>query len=593
MSSVSSTTSSTGTTTTTTTSSKSTSSTDYTTFDTTALVEAKLASRYARIDSLSSKVTKNQTKLTAYQDMQTKLQSLNTALGKLREDPSSAGRTLDVFRDRTAYLTSSTSTAASTYLSATVAEGTDLGKHNVTISKVAKQDIIGSSAVDQSTFGLGSPLTQTTALGLTASLTLGVTPVGGGAATTDTITVTAGMSLSDIADAVNAKKDSTGVKASVMKVSDTAFQLVLTSVNTGKDITTNVTSGDLSALGFTGATLADPVAQSLQAGQNAEFSVDGVTMTRSSNDISDALAGVTLHLYTEPTPGTKLTLEVDHDLSGIKQAISDFVTAYNAFRDLVIANQTTTTSGKASSDAVLFGDPTLRQISTTLQSALGVNVDTSALTGSSAISSLGAIGITLDVNNKLTINETTLDAKLQDNLDTIQRIFGYTMDASSSDIGMIRHADKPMSFTLNVVTDGSGNLVSASATDASNNTVALNVSGGLISGQAGTQYEGMSLYYTGNTTKSITIKMTQGLADKMYGAIDDVANTTDGSVQTMIDYLQGANSDLNDRISTLEESTANYKNALTSLYANMAAKMSTAQTTLDLLKALLNASTKN
>lgn len=559
MSSVSSATSSTSTTST---------STDYTDFDTTALVEAKLESRYTRIDSLETEVSDNETKIAAYEDLQDLLQTLNDTLETLRSDPSSSGKSDDVFLDRTAYLTSSTSTSADTYMSATVEEGTDLGTHTIEISQVAKANIVTTA----------SQTSKYDDLGWSGSFTLGTD--GGSSAS---ITITATMSLADIADAINAEKSTTGVSASVMKVSDSSYQLILTTTETGQTIVASDDSGstllsDSSKLGLLdsgGDIDSDNV---LQAAQNAIFKVDGVTITRSSNDIDDVLDGITLHLYAAPSTDTTLTLEVDNDLTGIQDAIEAFVEAYNAVRDVVVTNQTTSSDGTAADDAVLYGDATLRSMANTLQTILSSGVDST---------SLAALGITFDEDNKLVVDDTTLQNALLDDFDSIQTLFSYQMTTSSGDLSLVRHPDAAFDFTLDVTVDSEGTLTAVSIDGDSS---LFTIDGSTIKGAEGTAYEGLTMVYSGSTSKSITVSITQGLADQLYYAVDEIANDDDGTLTTVIDSLEESNSTLNDRIDSLTDSTETYASYLYELYGNMAAKLSEAQTTIALLKALLNAS---
>ncbi|MGE5517206.1 MAG: flagellar filament capping protein FliD [Bacteroidota bacterium] len=562
MSTVSSTSSSSSSTTTTST------STDYTDFNTSDLVEAKLSSRYTRLDSLNTEVSDNETKIAAYQDMQDKLQAVTDTLAKLRGDTSSTGKASDVFRDRTTYLSSSNSSTASTYMSASVDEGTEMGSHAITISQVAKTNIVSTTAQSS----------KTDDLGWSGAITLG-TDSGSSAS----INITATMSLADIADAINNEKSTSGVQASVMKVSDSKYQLILTSTETGRTITAkdtsgSVLSGNLGLIDSSGAVISGMV---LQDAQSAKFTVDGVTITRTSNDIDDVLDGVTLHLYSAPSSDTTLTLEVDNDLSAIKTAITDFVTAYNSFRDFVVTNQSTASDGTANSDATLFGDSTLRSVAQSVQTILSSAVDQQ---------SLALLGITFDTDNKLEVDETTLDNMLQDNLDAVQSLFSYTMTSSSGDLGLVRYPSKDMSFTIDVTVDANGALSGASI---GGDSSMFTVSNGTIKGVEGTDYEGLTMVYTGTTAKSITVKLSQGIADQLYTAMDAVSNADTGSLADVIKSLQSSNDDLDSRISSLEDSISSYKTSLTTLYANMAAKISTASNTADLLKALLNANSNN
>jgi len=61
---------------------------------------------------------------------------------------------------------------------------------------------------------------------------------------------------------------------------------------------------------------------------DAQITLDGVTITRSTNQITDVITGVTLNLL-DSDDTAQITLNIDRDYDGIKSKISDFVSAYN------------------------------------------------------------------------------------------------------------------------------------------------------------------------------------------------------------------------------------------------------------------------
>lgn len=542
-------------------------------FDTDTLVEAAYEAKLAKADSLSVSVTSNQTKIAAYTDMQTLLQTVETSLDTLRSAPGTKGKASDVFLDRTTYLTSSTSTAASGILSATVEDGTDIGTHDIEVTQVAKVERLSG----------GTVTSRSDDLGWSGTFSLGTTAASDGLNTTGTlstdITITADMSLDDIADTINAAKSSTGVTASVVKSSDSAYMIVLSGVETDRDITLSSGSGDdvLNKLGLTddSGDKVDP----LQTAQGAVLTVDSVPITRSSNTIDDAIDGVTLNLY-KAEAGNTLSLEVANDLSGISTQINAFVTAYNAFRDLVLTNQTTTSSGTASDDATLFGDSLLRSTSSTLQSILGTSIDGA---------SLATIGITMDSNNKLVVDDTTLENALTNSLSSVQALFSYQVTTSSGNLQLLSHGNGPTSadFDLKVSVDSStGAITSASV---GGDSSLFTVSGNTIKGVSGSIYDGLSFVFTGKATQTVSVSISQGIADRMYQAVDTVADSDDGQLAGKISSLQDTNSDLETRISTIQTNAESYREFLLDKYSKIEAKLAKAQSVLDLLEALNNA----
>ncbi len=63
------------------------------------------------------------------------------------------------------------------------------------------------------------------------------------------------------------------------------------------------------------------------AGTNSSFTVDGVSMTRSSNNIDDLYSGMTLDLLS--TSDSAITIKSEVDLEAARTSITDFVTTFN------------------------------------------------------------------------------------------------------------------------------------------------------------------------------------------------------------------------------------------------------------------------
>lgn len=552
-----------------TTSTTSTSSTSYSQnrneFDTSSLVEAAVEEKLARADTLETKVTDNETKIAAYQDLQDLLLTMQDSLEALRSDPSSTGKDDDVFLNRTAYLTSGTTTDADTLLAVTVEDGTDLGSHEVEITQVAKAERLGG----------GEQSSRSDDLGWSGSFSLGYTLDDTSASAT--IDITEDMSLDDIVDAINAESSTTMVKASVITVSDGAYMIVLTGTQTAASIDLSDSDGSvLQDLGLIDSS-GDKV-DVLQEAQTAQLTIDGVDIERNSNLIDDAIDGISLTLY-KAEEGNTLTLEVDNSLSDIKEQIQALVDAYNSFRDFVITNQATADDGTADDSAVLFGDSTLRSISTSLQTALTSAIDET---------SLAALGITFDEDNKLELDEDTLDDALLNSLDDIQKLFAFTCTTSNGNLTMLRHGDSLQSadFTMDITVDSDGNV---SAVSVDGDTSLFTISGSTIKGAEGSIYEGLSFVFTGSSSQSISVELSQGIADQMWQSVETVADEYDGTLTDMISDLEDANSDLEDRISDIETAAETYREYLLEKYANIEAKLAEAQSVLDLLEALNNA----
>jgi flagellar hook-associated protein 2 len=528
------------------------------------VVTAKVQPYLDKIDTITQTISTNQTKVSAYEDMQKLLTNLETAVDALR-NPANASS--DVFDKRAATLSSSSSNvAASDLLSVSVAAGTDAGTHTLTVSQLATAERLSSAAQSS----------RTTALGYSGTFSIGES----GQSNTQ-ISVTADMSLNDIVTAINGSKSATGVTASIVAVSGTSYKLVLTGADTNQSINMSTSNGTVLAdLGMTGSD-GSTAANILQAARPAILTVDGISgIERDSNNVSDVIDGVTLNL-TEADPSTTVTVKIGNDTSSITDAIGTFVDAYNAWRSFVAQNQATNSDGTAASGTTLFGDATMRALSTSIDSTLTSYIGTT---------SLGAIGITVNSDNELSVDSTTLSTALSDNFDAVKKLFSYTADSSSSDLSLVAHGSNTGlgTFTLNVTTDSSGKITGATATDSTGNTTSLNYSGNAITGVAGTAYEGLQFSFTGSQSESITVTTSQGIADKLYQISSDADNTASGSIQTLIDSIKSQDDDLQSRATTLQTSANTYYNRLLDYYGRLESRISEANQMADLLKELVS-----
>ncbi len=547
MTTVSSTTSTTSTTAASTGYSALSSSSSGTGIDYSALIESKVQARLVRADRVDAKITANEAKITAYGDLQDLLQTVNSSLDGLRNRSTATGASSNLFGQRSAYISDEDS------FTATVDDDTELGTYSVVVQQLATKHKIAADAV-------GS---KTDALGQAGSFTL---QAADGSAVT--ITMEADDTLTDLRDAINNQTSTSGVTASIVQVSDSSYQLIMTAKSTGQDISlTDGGDGVLSSLGLTDSSGA--IKNELVAAQDAIIKVDGVTITRSSNTIDDAIDGVTLSLYTAD-PDTAVSMEVSTDLSSIKTAITDFVDAYNAVRDFVTTQQAVSSDGTKSEDATLFADSLLQQITKSVYEGL----NTSITTDDGEVLSLSSLGITFDSSNNLELDEDTLNTFLTDDIDQVKQLLGLNMTASSSSLSLLRYNSSmtSTSFTLDIDVASDGSLNSATVNGDSS---LFTVSGNRIVGAEGSIYEGIVMVYNGGSG-SVDVDFSQGLADRLYSSIDNYADEYDGDLATIIDDLEADDVDLESRSDDIKTKAETYRTTLTAYYARLEAAAETA-----------------
>jgi len=162
------------------------------------------------------------------------------------------------------------------------------------------------------------------------------------------------------------------------------------------------------AFGFTQATQA----------ANASLTVDGVPISSASNTVTGAIPGVTLTLL-GASLGAPINLTVASDAAQVSTAINQFATDYNTAIGLVNAQfDFSSTSGTQGS---LASDPTVVSLQSTLEQAL--NYANKSTTGTTTVSTLSDLGITVGNDGTLSVNSATLNSALVNNPTDVQNFF--------------------------------------------------------------------------------------------------------------------------------------------------------------------------
>lgn len=220
-------------------------------------------------------------------------------------------------------------------------------------------------------------------------------------------------SLEEIRDKINAAN--AGVRANLVKVGTSQYKLTMTATDTGAANSMRITAMNSSGGVLTNNTdiaklSYDPTKTAglgnefdvSVAAQDAEIKVDGLTLKRASNTVSDAISGVTLTLAGEGTT----TLAVAKDTTAVTSAFQAFVKAYND-----IAGQMKNLSAynaQTKEGSVLTGDSGLRNI----QSALRQMVTQAFGGGSAGLRNLSDLGVSAQRDGTLALDSSKLTAAL-------------------------------------------------------------------------------------------------------------------------------------------------------------------------------------
>lgn len=207
-------------------------------------------------------------------------------------------------------------------------------------------------------------------------------------------------------------------------------------------------------LGVTGTLRSREVA----AGEDASIVVDGVTVTDSSNTITDVIPGVTLNLVGEDgaSEDTTITVKVERNLDSVKSKITSMKDAFNKIMDY-INTQFTYDDENEKVGGILFGDGTLSSVKSEL-----VNTVTRQITGlPSGYDYLSLIGITLDLtdavegkydNMNMVIDDDELTDALETNFNEVRNLFIAYGSGSSPNLSYISHTSDTQggSYAVNI-----------------------------------------------------------------------------------------------------------------------------------------------
>jgi len=309
----------------------------------------------AIVSNLQNVETPWKNQLTTLDSQDTAISSLGTLFSNLSNDMS----TLTDFQGILATKTGSSSDTNA--LTLTAANNTAIaGTHAITVTNLA-----------QTSSGYLAPIKTSTDT-LSGSITLQV-----GSGTAQTITLdSSDNTLSGLASAINAS--GAGITASVLTDS-AGSRLSLVSGTSGANGGVTVSANSIADSTTSSGTLAYT---SAVTGKDAQLTVDGVSLTSSSNTVANLIPGVTFQLLAPSATESDGSLEqiqvvIGNDNSGVESTVGQFVSDYNSLISAVNAQEGLDSSGKAEP---LFGSPTLSLLQQQLLGGLNTASPNGSLT---------------------------------------------------------------------------------------------------------------------------------------------------------------------------------------------------------------------
>lgn len=374
------------------------------------LLEAESKPKTERLDKQEEDV---EAKISGLAKIQSKMSEFKDLVDDLRTDADINGRepTITNPNEEVEVITAEAGTSALR------------GSYQIAVSQLAS----GSRVVTED--GLYTSSDDSVLSGGTADMTFSV-PDG----STFTVNVTAGMTLSQLREAINNDENNFGVSANIIDTGTAAGpKLVFSSTvtGTGNDLVISNDSGnaELDGLTTTGGTNNIPAAN-ITSASNARATIDGITVESETNKFENTISFVSFtaeEVSPKDADGEFITsrLKIGYDREGLKEKVDAFIEGYNT---LLKEIKTLTEYGESDleEDGALAGDSLMRGIQTSMASIVSGNVS------SSALGSLYQLGIEFNEDGELEIGtrnyglgsgEDRYDDAVDDNFDEIAKLF--------------------------------------------------------------------------------------------------------------------------------------------------------------------------
>ena len=510
--------------------------------DTTSIIDAIVNARRApRETILNNKITQREVQISAFSEIKNSLNSLKTNLA-LYDGLNGLG------------ITSNGTAVKATITNPDIA---DKFSHKLEVNSLATSQTLVFDGYSSASTTLG-----TGTLSFSFGTWSGSSFTANG--TTKTATVASGNgTLEGIADSIN--DANIGVTASVIKKTATNYALVIQAPSgLANAMQISVTEDDASssfdALTYTSYNSSTQVV----AGADASLTLDGVSITRDSNSISDLIDGVTLDVSSTTTSAETLTAKFDTTTAQL--AAEGFVAEVNNIISLLKTNYNRDPDASLSGN--LAGDPLVGHIINQITSTLSAEI--SGFGASSVY--LANFGILTNRDGTLSLNTTTFKKEYEANPDSFNAIVNSRVTTGSSLVSGTMHGTSYVPGSYNLAFSGSAATLAGDS---------MTLSDGVYSIASGNA-SGLQITIDGSGADT-TVYVGESLVDKLI----DIASTNLAYGNDFDERISDYNSDISD----FTERLADFDNQMATLrakYVDQFAAMDSAVASLNKTKDSLN-----
>ena len=316
-------------------------------------------------------------------------------------------------------------------------------------------------------------------------------------------------------------------------------------------------SYDQEVLGFLEKPLEEISFTTTQEAKNASFSIDGVSISKSSNTVSDVISGAALKLQSAGSG----TISLSTDTDAITTKVSDFVDEYNEL-SLFLSEQLALDS-ETEETGVLFGNFAVQNLQQIFRSSISSKV--TGITGDYTY--LSQIGISTKSDGTLILDTDELSNALIDDIQNVSQLFSSKGTVTHSSVTFVGFTSDTKSGYYDLqVSSGVPQLSNSGASTFVN----ASGSGNFWAGSSGDS-TGLNFRISGLTNGSYgQIWLSIGVAEILNRQLQNLVDTSlNGPLVTELDTITETVDDYNITLLAQAERLLEYEESLKAKFSNL------------------------
>ena len=515
--------------------------------NTTQIVDALVeANRAPKAEAINKKVEENNVKISGFGTLKQQFETFKTSMTSLDGEIG-----LSV-------------ASGSSNIETTITDKTKISdfSHSMAVSQLAQNHTLvfaNNFSTENASIGQGTLLFEFGSWNRSNSTFAEDTSI-----TNKTLTINStNNTLTGLRDAIN--DGGMGLTASIIQTATSAYSLVVKS-NSGSGNEMKITATEdssnagLSTFGF--STYAS--SKETIVGQDANLTIDGVSVSRSSNTITDLIDGVQLKI--NGTVSSAVTVNASYDESNALANMTSFVTSLNTLNTKLSELTNRGLNGEAS--GALAGDSIARSIQSRIRS-----MTTTPIEGYSTSSIyLTNFGISTQLDGSIAFDEDEFLTAYRANPEDIAAIFASQVKTDSSSVTAQVTGDDYVAGVYDfALSSGSATISSSAMISSSGNyyTLSGNTAGLTVS--------------TGLSTTTNSIFLGRSLLDTLSTYADTILSSS-GTVNSQINSKNDDITDLNQDLADLDTKMVELKDRYVLQFSQMERAVKSLRDTGDYIK---------